>query len=233
MIHFRHSSLILVVLVLAGCARSESFAIPLGQNAYDVIPARLAYETQPDYVINPQDELTITVFREPDLSVTEAPVEAGGGLVLPLIGRVQAAGQTSVQLANEIESRLRARDLLQPYVSVIIASTNSQNVTVDGAVTQPGVFELQGRMTLLQTIALARGANRVADLDRVAIFRTIDGERNGALFDVMAIREGRAPDPYILSGDYVIVGSSAIRSAYYDALSIIPSFGLFVPLLNQ
>ena len=99
--------------------------------------------------------------------------------------------------------------------------------------TQPGVFELQGRMTLLQTIALARGANRVADLDRVAIFRTIDGERNGALFDVMAIREGRAPDPYILSGDYVIVGSSAIRSAYYDALSIIPSFGLFVPLLNQ
>lgn len=217
--------------ILAGCATREQFALPRGEQAYQTIPAQRIEADQPEYKINALDSLTITVFREPDLAVQSAAVESGGGMVLPLIGRVQAAGRTTAELSHAIEAQLRQNGLRQPRVSVIIANTETQNVIVDGAVTEAGVYALSGNTTLLQSIARARGASRTADLERVAIFRTIDGKRNGALFDVLAIREGRQPDPYIRPGDYVVVGSSAIKSFYYDALSILPAFGLFVPLI--
>lgn len=222
-----------VSVCLSACATSEHFDLPQGQQSYQIIPPERIEADQPEYRINPADSLTITVFREPDLKVDEAPVESGGGLVLPLIGRVQAVGRTTSELATAIEAELRKNGLRRPRVSVIVASTKSQNVVVDGAVQQAGVYELQGATTLLQSIAMAKGASRTADLDRVAVFRTIDGQRNGALFDVTAIREGRAPDPILRSGDYVIVGSSAIKTRYYDLLSVLPAFGLFVPLLTQ
>ncbi|KQU46008.1 hypothetical protein ASG67_15495 [Sphingomonas sp. Leaf339] len=216
---------------LAGCATKESFQLPQGQQAYQVIPPRRIEADQPEYKINALDSLTITVFREPDLAVQAAAVESGGGIVLPLIGRVQAAGRTTTELSKAIGEQLRQNGLRFPRVSVIIADTETQNVIVDGAVGQAGVYPINGNTTLLQSIARARGATRTADLDRVAIFRTIDGKRNGALFDVLAIREGRAPDPYIRPGDYIVVGSSSIKSFYYDALAVLPAFGLFAPLL--
>lgn len=219
-------------MCLSGCVASERFDLPQGAQAYQIIPPQRVESEQPEYRINPLDSLTISVFREPDLNVSEAPVESGGGLVLPLIGRIQAAGRTTTELAGAIEAQLARSGLRQPRVSVIIANTGSQNVTVDGAVQQSGVYPLQGTTTLLQSIAMARGATRTAELDRVVIFRTIDGQRTGALFDAAAIREGRAPDPYIRSGDYVIVGTSSIRAFYYDALTVLPAFGLFVPLVQ-
>ena len=215
---------------LAGCSASEHFDLPQGQQAYQVIPPQRIEANQPAYRINPLDSLTITVFREPDLAVKDAPVETGGGLVLPLVGEVHAAGRTSTELAASIETALRQRGLRQPRVSVIIASTKSQNVVVDGAVQEAGVYPLLGQTTLLQSIAMAKGASKVAKLDRVAIFRTINGVRSGALFDVMAIREGRMADPYIQSGDYVIVGTSSSRSRYYDILAVLPTFATFVAL---
>lgn len=218
---------------LAGCASTERFDLPQGQQAYQVIPPQRSEDLQSLYRINPLDTLTIAVFREPDLSVENAPVEPSGGLVLPLIGKVQAAGHTPIELAGMIEGQLKQNGLRYPRVSVIVSETKSQNVVVDGAVQQAGVYQLLGTTTLLQSIAMAKGASRVAQLDRVAIFRTIDGQRNGALFDVAAIRAGRAPDPYIQSGDYVIVGSSSTKSRYYEILSVLPAFAIFVPLLTN
>lgn len=224
-------ALLSLPVLSAGCASTESFQLPQGAQAYQTIPPQRIETDQPEYKINALDSLTITVFREPDLAVQNAAVESGGGIVLPLIGRVQAAGRTTTELSQAIGEQLRKNGLRHPRVSVIIANTDTQNVIVDGAVTQAGVYPLSGNTTLLQSIARARGATRTADLERVAIFRTIDGKRNGALFDVLAIREGRAPDPYIRPGDYVVVGSSSIKSFYYDALTVLPTFGIFIPLL--
>lgn len=223
--------LLSVSVCLAGCSTTQHFDLPEGKQAYQVIPPQRIEATQVPYRINPMDSLTITVFREPDLAVKDAPVEASGGLSLPLIGKVQAVGRTTTELAATIEAQLRKNGLRQPRVSVIISETKSQNVVVDGAVQEAGVYGLLGSTTLLQSIAMAKGASRVAQLDRVAIFRTINGQRSGALFDVNAIREGRSPDPYIQSGDYVIVGSSSTKSRYYDILSVLPAFAIFVPLL--
>ena len=227
-------SFILLAMVAAlagGCttAKPSRFDLPTGPQSYNVIPA--TQTTRPEYRLNPQDKLTIAVFREPDLSVVEAPIETSGGIVMPLVGRVQAAGRTSSELASEIEDRLK-KYLVGPRVSVIIASSRSLNVTVDGAVQEAGVYEMQGETTLIQSIAMAKGASRIADLERVAVFRTIDGRRNGALFDVRAIQSGAAPDLQLQSGDYVVVGASNIKAIWYDVLSILPAFALFVPLVN-
>ena len=73
-------------MALSACVSSEDWkGLPAGQAAYQTIPATNPIEGRPEYRINPQDKLTITVFREPDMSVEEAPVETGGTLVLPLI----------------------------------------------------------------------------------------------------------------------------------------------------
>lgn len=227
------SLLALLAILVGGCSTTSTsgWNLPSGKAAYDVIPEETAAHP-PEYKINPQDKLTITVFREPDLSVAEAPVESGGGLVLPLIGRVQAVGRTTTELSANIANQLKSHYLVNPTVSVLLASSRSQNVTVDGAVTEAGVYELQGNTTLLQSIALAKGATRVAELNRVAVFRTIDGRRNGAIFDVNAIRAGQQPDLPLQNGDYVVVGASGIKALWYDVLTILPAFALFVPLVN-
>lgn len=220
-------------LSLGACVSSEDWkTLPQGEAAYRTIPARVPIDARPEYRINPQDKLTITVFREPDMSVKEAPVETGGTLVLPLIGQVRAAGQTTTQLANEIQSLLGARYLVDPRVSVIVAESLAQSVTVDGAVGIPGSYGLQGDTTLLQAIALARGATKIAQFDKVAVFRTINGQRQGALFNLGDMRSGLAEDPVLQSGDYVVVGTSSIKSISYDLLSLAPAAALFIPLVR-
>ena len=97
--------------------------------------------TGPDlYQIGPLDVLKISVFQEPDLSLEEAPVDAGGNIVFPLIGQVRAAGKTSIQLGEDIAERLEARYLVDPQVNVIVSRSASQKITVEGAVKSPGVF---------------------------------------------------------------------------------------------
>jgi polysaccharide export outer membrane protein len=82
-------------------------------------------------------------------------------------------------------------------------------------------------MTLLQALAVARGPTRVAAVDEVVVFRMVDGKRQGALFDVNAIRKGRAPDPQILGNDMVVVGFNAVKGAYRDFLQTAPVFAIF------
>ncbi|WP_380787433.1 polysaccharide biosynthesis/export family protein [Sphingomonas sp. R86521] len=224
---------LLLTTTLSACVSSEKWeGLPAGQDAYQTIPATRPAGSRPEYRINVQDTLNITVFREPDMSVEAAPVETGGTLVLPLIGRVVAAGKTTEELSKEIQSVLASRYLVDPRVSVIVMESRAQNVTVDGAVNTPGVYGLQGDTTLLQAIALARGATRTATFDKVAIFRHIDGKRYGALFDMGEIRAGRLEDPILQSGDYVVVGTSGAKALGYDLLTLAPAAGLFVQLLN-
>lgn len=224
---------VMAAVLISGCTTPtpSRWDMAAGKQAYAVVPSAPNASDRPEYRLNPQDKLTISVFREPDLSVVEAPVETSGGMVLPLIGRVQAAGRTSSELAHDIEGRL-ARYLVDPKVSVIIAASKSLNITVDGAVTEAGVYEMQGETTLLQSIAMAKGASRISDLSRVAVFRTINGQRNGAVFDVRAIQAGSAPDLVLQNGDYIVVGGSNIKAIGYDVLSVLPAFALFVPLVR-
>lgn len=212
--------------LVSGCATSD--ILPRGQQAYaltgdpDTDPVSVT-----DYRIGALDTISVTVFQEPDLSLKDIVVDASGMVSLPLIGSVQAAGRTTSELAADIQQRYGERYLVNPQVAVGVSVAVSQQVTVEGNVTQPGSFPISGRMTLLRALALAHGPTRVAALDEVVIFRLIEGKRQGALFDVNAIRKGRAPDPQILGNDMVVVGFNSVKGAYRDFLQTAPVLGLF------
>lgn len=209
---------------------------PIGANAQPLAqgqlaaPATSAPQSQTaDYLIGPLDKLAITVFQVEDLTLKEAQVDASGRLALPLIGTLMVAGQTPTQLAEEIRRRLAAGYLQSPQVSVIILEAVSQKVTVDGAVTEPGVFELKGQTTLMQAVAMAKGPAKNANLKRVAVFRQVDGKRMAAMFDLAAIRSGKNDDPPIFGNDVVVVDSSAMKSFWREVVGALPAFGIFRP----
>lgn len=210
---------------LAGCASAPGPQPELASLANFPPPSATAIAQ--DYRIGPGDTISVNTFQEKDLTLDHVDVDASGNILLPLVGSVHAAGLSSAELSRELEHRLGQRYLRYPQVSVIVTSAVSQKVTVEGSVTQAGVFELKGQVTLLQAIALAKGPNRTASLDRVAIFRMIDGKRQVALFDLNLIRRGSMPDPQIRGDDVVVVPFSRGKGAFRDVLASLPSLGVF------
>lgn len=214
-----------LAMAAAGCATPD--VLPRGEQAYELMPTPETRAPTSDYRISPLDTVSITVFQEPDLSLKDVVVEASGTLSLPLLGKTQVAGLTTSELAADLASKYGARYIRNPQVNITITNPVSQQVTVDGNVIQPGSYPVAGRMTLLRALASARGPTRVAALDEVVIFRVVNGQRMGALFDVNAIRKGTAPDPEILGNDVVVVGFNAVKGAYRDFLQTAPVFAIF------
>jgi len=176
--------------------------------------------------IGPLDRLEVTVFREPELSVADVPVDESGRIMLPLAGEFSAAGKSSQTLATEITQRLR-QYLRTPEVAVRVKTAAAKRITVAGSVMEPGVFPVEGRVTLLQAIALARGPSLVADLDTTLIFRTQNGQKTVAKFDIGKISKGKAADPEVLPGDTIAVGSSGFKTAWRDITMSLRSFNVF------
>lgn len=182
---------------------------------------------QDEYRIGVGDKINLRVFQVPDLSVDDLVIDTSGNVQMPLIGLVRGAGRTPGEMAEDISSRLSDRFLRDPHVTVTVTEAASQKITIDGAVMQPGVYEIRGSISLLQAVAMARGPTGVADLSKVAVFRTVDGQRSVALFDLGAIRQGQAEDPQVLGGDVVVVDISRLNSALRGILSVIPAFSIF------
>jgi len=180
-----------------------------------------------EYRIGVGDKLAVRVFQVEDLSSDNLVVDASGNISLPLIGAVRGAGRTAGEMASDIGGRLAARYLRDPQVTVAVREAASQKITVDGAVTRPGVYEMRGSTSLLQAVAMAEGPSRVADLTKVAVFRSIEGRRSVALFDLGAIRQGRASDPQVLGDDVIVVDTSRLSSALREVVGALPALAAF------
>lgn len=167
-----------------------------------------------DYKIQPLDVLDISVFQVKDLDGTRQ-VSRTGFISMPLIGEVQAKGKSVKELETLIAARLGSNYLRSPDVHVSVKDYTSQRFTVEGAVASPGVYPISGRTTLLQAIAQAKGLTRIAER-QVAVFRKVDNARVANRYDLEAIRSGAKEDPVILAGDVLVVGESAIRTAWTE-----------------
>jgi polysaccharide export outer membrane protein len=111
-----------------------------------------------------------------------------------------------------------------------VKEANSQQVTVDGAVTTPGMVTLDGQTTLLQTIAMSGGLARGANPRGIVVFRTVGQKKMAAKFDLAAIRTGSAEDPQLYGGDIVVVEQSALSRALGGISTTLPAFGLFTAI---
>lgn len=213
-------------LLVAGCS-TRGHSLPYGGANLDkpdpVTPEEQVY----DIPLGPLDVVHVQVFRVPDLSA-DYQVDARGMLDLPLLGAVSVRDQRPDAFAQELRRLYGARYLNNPDITVRVVTTNGANVTVEGGVSQSGIYPLPGRTTLLGAIALAHGLDQnVANRRRVAIFRKQGGRTVAAAFDLQSIHEGKMADPLVYPGDTIVVDSDNLRQSYRDLLTAIPTVALF------
>ncbi|GAB4371078.1 MAG: hypothetical protein Kow0062_06340 [Acidobacteriota bacterium] len=152
----------------------------------------LAGPLSAEMVIGAQDLLEIRVFGMPELTM-EKRVDPDGTISLPLIGTVGVGGLTSKQAEDLIATLLRAKELvIDPQVTVVIKEYVSRRVSVIGAVSKPGMYEMLGQRTLLDMIGEAGGLNDRAG-NRIFVVR-----RNSAGEDVRIEIDAEA---LVYSGD--------------------------------
>lgn len=219
--------------LVAGCAApyKASPTIPAAAEAYAMMNGAAEQVKSGPYRISPEDTLSVNVFFEPDLSVANVKVDPSGQIALPGIGPMKAEDLTTTELANAIAGSLRGRLLRDPQVAVSVTSSARQRVVVTGQVQKPGVYEISLDTTLIETVARAGGETEIAKLDEVIVFRTINGQRMAARFDVAALMSGEQPDIPILGNDVVVVGYSSSRAFWRDLRQMVPVFALFRPLV--
>ncbi|HWW13921.1 MAG TPA: polysaccharide biosynthesis/export family protein [Candidatus Dormibacteraeota bacterium] len=166
--------------------------------------AKLAPEVPSDYVIGADDTLHVTVWKEPDMSVT-LPVRPDGKISIPLLDDVQAAGMTPMQLANSIKEKLK-KYIADPRVTVVVTAMNSRRVFVTGEVTHTGAIALMPNMTVLQALASA-GFTQFANLKNIYILRTENGQQVRIPFNYKEVVKGRRPEQNIplKPGDTIVV----------------------------
>ena len=220
--------ILLAAAFVAGCADTRGGTIP-----YDKVlaaPDETKFQTlEANYKIAPMDKLAIKVFKMDDLS-GDYDVDLAGNISLPLIGQVSAANLTTVQLDDQLTEKLGSKYLEHPDVSVAIKSSTAHVVTVDGAVREGGSYPVAGPISLIQAVAMAKGTTEDANARRVAVFRTVRGQRQAAAFDLTSIRRGAAPDPQIYPGDIVVVDGSSVKATQKQILQSIPLLSIFGPL---
>src|SRR5947199_2610551 len=177
-------------------------AFPLHAQA----PAERAEEPGNSYAIGVGDILEISVWKNPELSVT-VPVRPDGRISVPLLGDVQAAGMTPLALRQTLTEGFKEY-VTAPGVSVVIKEVNSQKVFVTGQVGHPGAFDLRPRAKLMQVLALAGGLTPYAK-GRVVVLRDAHDGRGDQRYEIRldAIVSGKRPaDNLILQpGDTLVV----------------------------
>lgn len=169
---------LVVALCATLCAQAPAVAPDKGPpTAASAMPASSAQTAAPSaakphddsFVIGNDDRLTINVWNETEISRT-LPVRSDGRISLPLVGEVQAAGRTPLQLEQDIAGKLQAY-ITKPEVTVIVEQINSEKFNILGQVTKPGSYPLTSPTTILDAIAAAGGFRDFAKQKGIYILR--------------------------------------------------------------
>lgn len=148
------------------------------------------------FIIGNEDLLAINVWKEPDLS-RSIPVRSDGKISLPLVGELQAAGRTPLQLEQEISTKLK-EFITEPEVTVIVEQINSRKFNILGQVVKPGTYPLTGATTVLDAIAVAGGFRDFAKQKGVYILRlSASGEETRIAFNYKEVIRGKSPQQNI------------------------------------
>ena len=161
------------LLVLGGCASTpDTDVLPSGEDAPNLAEAALL----DDYRIGIGDVLNVSIWRNADLS-TQASVLPDGTISVPLVGDVEAAGQTTESLAAEISEVLKSY-IREPVVTVSVVSAASaeflQRVRITGAVASPISIVYRRGLTMLDLVLQAGGLTQYANANKALLYRQTD-----------------------------------------------------------
>jgi polysaccharide biosynthesis/export protein len=158
-----------------------------------------------DYVIGPDDVLSVVFWREKDLT-TDVVVRPDGRISIPLLNDVAVTGLTPEQVRDKLTIEA-ARFVQDPNVTIIVKQINSRHVFITGEVAKPGPYPLTGPTTVLQLISVAGGFLEYADSKNVLIMRNEAGRATSYRFNYKEVIERRnlAQNIELKPGDTVIV----------------------------
>jgi len=202
-----------VVLLLMGAAMQDR-PVPAVNGTNDnaiILPDQ-------EYVIGPADVIEVSVLKMPELS-REYRVSADGTIEMPFLGPIQAEKTTSRELATAITKQLQEGYLVDPQVSVILRHVN-RRYFVQGAVRLPGVYNIEGRPTLLELLTIAGGLDATHGATAFIIHKTQPGPNDAeAVYDMKKADLNR-----LLRGGF----SENVRIEPGDIIQIPPSDVFFV-----
>jgi len=207
---------VLCGLVLVFATGSTFGQSQSGNRSDQAVPAAAAQAQSADpantrgqdsnFVIGESDVLAISVWKEPDLTKT-VRVRSDGKISLPLVGEVQAASRTPLQLEGDITEKLKSF-INSPVVSVLVQEVNSKKINILGEVSKPGSYSVAVAPTVLDAIAAAGGFRDFAKKSGVYILRTgPDGHQVRLNFNYKDFVKGKNPEQNIKleANDSVIV----------------------------
>jgi polysaccharide export outer membrane protein len=178
-------------------------------------PARASAATPPpvpigvtppaDYVVGPEDVLTIVFWRERDMSA-DVVVRPDGRISLPLLNDVDVAGLTPDQVRERVTEGAK-RFVEEPNATVVVKQINSRKVYITGSVERPGPFPLLRPTTILQLISLAGGLKEFAKAGDISVVRTEGTQQTFFQFnyDDVKNRKNLTQNILLKPGDTVIV----------------------------
>jgi polysaccharide biosynthesis/export protein len=200
--------LLLVLLLLNGCATAVRNSLPLDQ-----LSAQAAMTSAQEYQIQPGDQLDVKFYYNTELN-EQITVRPDGRISLQLAGEVKAAGLTPKELTSLL-TRTYAAQLKNPEITVIVRSFTAQRVYVDGEVNKPGLVNLIDSTTALQSISQAGGLKDSARIDEVILMRrTADNKFTATLLNLEKALNGIDPkqDVILMPKDIIFIPKSHIAN---------------------
>ncbi len=167
--------------------------------------ATAATPDQDKYLLGPEDAIEISVWKEPDLT-KQLVVRPDGKITYPLIGEVQASGQTVKQLQAEILKRLE-KFVTDAHVTVILLKAQNYKIYVTGKAMRPGEFVVGKPVNVMQAIAMAGGLTPFASPGSIMVLRTVAGQEMIYPFNYKEVAKGQflEQNRILLPGDVVVV----------------------------
>jgi polysaccharide export outer membrane protein len=157
-----------------------------------------------EYRIGPEDALQVFVWKNETLSRAVA-VRPDGKISLPLLGDIQAAGHTTVELRDTLVKRY-TEFIAAPEISVIVNDVKSIKVSVIGEVPKAGRYELKSRTTVLDVLAIAGGFGQFASRSRIFVLRPETNKMKRIPFNYnKAVSEGGEQENFYLQPNDIVV----------------------------
>ena len=193
---------------VAAAIPSESSSMP-AKKAAKAATTPAAPVAKPEagraYRVGVEDDLFISVWREPELSIP-VTVRPDGMITLPLVNDVQVNGLSTEELQNVLTDKLKAY-VNDPQVTVTVRAIRSRKVFLVGQVVRAGVYPINGQKTVLQLLAEAGGLGTFAKTKAIYVLRQHGDKQVRIPYDYKRMIEakGQVPDLELFPGDMVVV----------------------------
>ncbi len=153
------------------------------------------------------DLIEVRVYGEDKLTRVYR-INTSGIIFFPMIGSINVIDRTPLDIANEIEQKLKKKIFKNPQVTIFLKEFNSKKVYILGQVKNPGAYSYKHNLTLLKLIATSGGLTNIANIDNIILKREIKGKVNSIIIEGSLMLKGKVDDLLLSPEDIIYVPES-------------------------